>query len=169
MVSPAFVAVGFPTVSPVATRHREQIVTRDDEGVCRRQETAAVMADCHRQESDNDKIGGGGGEDGLVATMIEAAPDEEVGGGGGRRRDLDLGGGIRSPSLLAVAAAALTTATMIPNGEWRDSESSHSGGTARAAEDSNDLPGASAAIGGGSGNNDGRRSRTLTGKGLELV
>ena len=49
--------------------------TRDDEGVCRRQETAAAMAiarkdGCSRQESDNNEIGGGRGKDGLVATMI---------------------------------------------------------------------------------------------------
>ena len=51
---------------------------------------SAVTADCCRQESGNDKIGGDGGEDGLMATMFVAAPDD----------------GIRSPSLLASAAAA---------------------------------------------------------------
>ena len=35
----------------------------------------------------------------------------------------------------------------------------------RAAADGMDLPGASAAVGGGGGNEDGRRGQTLTGKG----
>ena len=39
-------------------------VTRDDEGVCR------------RQEIDDDEIGGGVGKDGLVEAMIVAAPDD---------------------------------------------------------------------------------------------
>ena len=40
---------------------------------------------------------------------------------------------------------------------------------ARAAADGNDLPSASTAIGGGSGDNNGRQGWTLTGKGRELV
>jgi hypothetical protein len=100
----------------------------------------AVTADCRRQESGNVKIGGGGGEDGLMATMIVAAPDD----------------GIRSPSSLAsAAAAAAVPTTAIPNGERRDSKSSRGDGTARAAGDGDDLPGASAAVS-GSGDDDGR-------------
>jgi hypothetical protein len=100
----------------------------------------AVTADCRRQESGNVKIGGGGGEDGLMATMIVAAPDD----------------GIRSPSSLAsAAAAAAVPTTAIPNGERRDSKSSRGDGTARAAVDGDDLPGASAAVS-GSGDDDGR-------------
>ena len=38
---------------------------------------------------------------------------------------------------------------------------------ARAAADGNDLPGASAAVGGGGNDNGGRQGRTLTGKGQE--
>ena len=67
----------------------------------------------------------------------------------------------------ALLVAASTTA--IPNGEWSDSESSRGGGTVRAVgqkklarqqdgkgkADGDNLPGASAAVGGG--NNDGRR------------
>jgi hypothetical protein len=49
----------------------------------------------------------------------------EVDGGGGRRRDLDLGGGIRSPSSLSLASAAVT---VIPNRERRDSKRSGDGG-----------------------------------------
>jgi len=49
--------------------------------------------------------------------------------------------------------------TAIPNGERRDSESSRSGGTARVAADGGDLPGASAAVDGGGGNDDGRCGR----------
>jgi hypothetical protein len=96
--------------------------------------------------------------------MIVAAPDEEVDGGGSRRCNLDLGGGIRSPSLSAAVAASTTA---ILNGERRDSESSRGGGTARAAADGKDLPGPSAAIGGSGGNDDGRQGWTLTGKGRE--
>ena len=39
--------------------------------------------------------------------------------------------------------------------------------TVRVAADSDDLPGASAAVGGGCGDKHGRRGRTLTGKGQE--
>ena len=42
-------------------------------------------------------------------------------------------------------------------------------GTARAAADGDDLSGASAAVGGGSGDDDGRQERTLMGKRLEWV
>ena len=66
--------------------------------------------------------------------------------------------------------------TAIANGERRDSKSSRGGGTvrvagqnsscggrmARAAADGDDLPGTSAAVGGG--DDDGRQGRTLTGK-----
>ena len=40
-------------------------------------------------------------------------------------------------------------------------------GTARAAADGEDLPGASAAVSGSGDDNDGRQGRTLTGKGQE--
>ena len=94
----------------------------------------------------------GGGEDGLRATMIVAAPDD----------------GIRSPSSLAsAAAAAAVPTTAIPNGEWRDSKSSRGGGTARAAVDGDDLPGASAEVSGSGDGDDSRQGRTLTGKGRE--
>ena len=88
----------------------------------------------------------------------------EVDGSGGRRRDLDLGGGIQSPSS---SSLELAVATVIPNGERRDSERSCGGGTAMAATaaDGDNLPGASAAIGGGGGDDDGRRGWTQTGKG----
>ena len=69
--------------------------------------------------------------------------------GGGRRRDLDLGGGIQSPS----SVAAVST-TVIPNGLRRKSKSSRGVGTARAAADAEDLPGASADISGGRGDDD---------------
>ena len=85
--------------------------------------------------------------------------------GGGRRRDLNLGGGIQSPS----SVAAVST-TVIPNGLRRKSESSRGFGTARAAADGDDLPGVSAAVGGGGGGgDDGRRGRTLKGNGRELA
>ena len=70
---------------------------------------------------------------------------------------------------------------MIPNGEQRDSERSRGGGMAAAAAvaavvaaaaaeavaDGNNLPGASAAVGGSSGDHNGRRGRTQMGKGRE--
>ena len=40
-------------------------------------------------------------------------------------------------------------------------------GMARAGADVNDLPGTSATVGGGGGDNDGRQGWTLTGKGRE--
>ena len=61
------------------------------------------------------------------------------------------------------------TAPTIPKGERRDSESSRGGGTARAAVDGDDLPGASAAVSGSGDDDDGRQGRTLMGKGREPV
>jgi hypothetical protein len=118
----------------------------------------------------------------------------EVDGSGGRRRDLDLGGGIQSPSS---SSLELAVATVIPNGERRDSERSRGGGTvtamATAVAYGNDLPGVivvfSVGCGecdpvrrtarqrkiswrrdgdsGGGRDHDGRRGQMQTGKGRE--
>jgi hypothetical protein len=127
-----------------------------------------VTADCHRQESDDNKIGGcggGEGENGLVAKILWQRQMTEVDDGSGRRHNLDLGGRKQSPS------ASVASTTAIPNGERHDSESSRGGkmATAAAGAESDDLLGASAAVGGGGGNDDGRRGLTLTGKGQEPV
>jgi len=96
---------------------------------------AAVMADCRRQEIDDDEIGGSCGKDGLVEAMIVAAPYHGGDGSGGRWCNLDLGRGIRSPSLpsssslsLATVAVAAALTTAIVNGVRRDSEISRGGG-----------------------------------------
>jgi hypothetical protein len=93
----------------------------------------------------------------------------------GRRRDGEGGGGRRRSAGHVRLRRGRRGRTADADGQgtpWpqyggcRDGEGG--GGTTRAAADSDDLPGTSAAVDGGGGGDNGRRGRTLTGKGRHV-